>query len=349
MLPSAVLEEAQEELLDFRGSGMSVMEISHRSALYQELAHDAESRLRRLLLIPDDYRVLFLQGGATGQFAAIPLNLAAAESTVAYVDSGIWAMKAIDEAKRFVSTVHVVASSRREGYLSVPQVPAEGAFRDARYLHYTANETIGGLEFQVPPETGAVPLIADMSSNLLTRVLDIPRYGLIYAGAQKNLGPAGVTVVIVREALLGEVPSRAPAILDYVRQSLEGSMLNTPATYPWYLLGKVLLWLESRGGVPEMERESLRKSDLLYSAIDGSGFYANSIRPDSRSRINVPFTLPTPALERRFLDEAAAQGLRNLEGHRSVGGLRASLYNAMPFEGVTALVRFMADFEARHG
>lgn len=348
-LPLSVLTKAQAELLDYQGTGMSVMEMSHRSPPYQDLAEASEARLRRLLGIPDDYRVLFLQGGATAQFAAVPLNLVGAEATVAYLDTGIWSQKAIEEAERFVGRVCIAGSSRETGYRGLPEVSALNLPDSAAYLHYTANETIGGVEFKDPPEPGQRPLIADMSSNLLSRVLDIRRFGLIYAGAQKNMGPSGVTVVIVRQDLLDQVPSRAPAVLDYGRQSAQGSMLNTPATYPWYLLGAVLEWLEAAGGVPFMDQESTRKSEFLYAAIDASALYRNDIEAVARSRMNIPFRLVEPQLESLFLKEARERGLVNLEGHRSVGGLRASLYNAMPYEGVVALVGFMRDFEARHG
>ena len=348
MLPAEVLIKAREEMIDFRGSGMSVMEISHRSDLYREVAESSELRLRRLLAIPYHYGVLFLQGGASAQFAAVPLNLVGASDRVAYVDTGIWSQKAIEEARRFVGEVVIAASSEGTGYSRLPAREGWSDIKGAAYLHYTANETIGGLEFHSIPEVGDLPLVCDMSSNILSRPMEVSRFGVIYAGAQKNIGPSGLTVVLVREDLLQKVASRAPRILDYAAQAKNGSMLNTPPTYPWYLLGLVLEWLEAQGGVAAMDRASHRKSERLYDILDRSSLFDNPIDPSSRSRMNVPFTLRQPALEPLFLKAARERGLVNLEGHRSVGGFRASLYNAMPYEGVEALVACLQDFEARH-
>mgnify|MGYP006275760615 CR=1 FL=1 len=349
MLPLSVLEQAKAELTDFRGSGMSVMEISHRSDLYLEVAQCSELRLRKLLEIPDHYQILFLQGGATAQFAAVPLNLVEAQGRVAYVDTGIWSSKAIEEARRFTGEVIVAASSASTGYTRLPVEEEWKDFDGAGYLHYTSNETIGGLEFQSVPESAGIPLVCDMSSNLLSRPLDVSKFGLIYAGAQKNIGPSGITVVILREDLLKASASRAPRVLDYALQAQNGSMLNTPPTYPWYLLNLVLEWLEAQGGVHAMERENLRKSELLYRVIDQSSLFDNPMAQGSRSRMNIPFRIREASLTSMFLDEAREQGLVNLEGHRSVGGFRASLYNAMPFEGVELLASFLCDFDVRHG
>lgn len=349
MLPLEVLERAREELLDFKGSGMSVMEISHRSDLYQEVAEHAQARVRRLLGVPSNYHVLFLQGGASAQFAAIPMNLVEPSASVAYVDTGLWSLKAIEEAQRFTAKVIIAASTRDSQYSRVPDASEWVSLEAARYLHFTANETIGGVEFQDVPDAMGLPLVCDMSSSILSRPVDVSSYGLIYAGAQKNLGPSGLTLVVVREDLLEAVPSRAPKVLDYAEQARQGSMLNTPPTYPWYLLGLVLEWLESRGGVEAMEKENERKSSCLYEAIDRSSLFENPVARGSRSRMNIPFRILKDHLAPLFLKAARERGLVNLEGHRSVGGFRASLYNAMPYEGVSRLVECLADFEAQYG
>jgi phosphoserine aminotransferase len=348
MLPLEVLEQAREELLDFRASGMSVMEISHRSKTFSSLAEEAQIRLRELLAVPMNYKLLFLQGGATAQFAAIPLNLAGPESTVDYLNTGAWSKKAITEARRF-ARVHVAADEAASGYNSVPAAAAVHLSPQALYLHYTTNETIGGVEFPYIPESGTAPLVADMSSNLLSRPVPVERYGLIYAGAQKNIGPAGLTVVIVRDDLLGRARPGTPLVFDYQAQADENSMVNTPPTFVWYLAGLVLKWLQDQGGLPVIAARNEAKAQLLYRAIDASGFYRNPVAHACRSRMNVPFTLRDPRLDERFLSEARHAGLTNLEGHRSVGGMRASLYNAMPLEGVAALVAFMQEFERTHG
>lgn len=347
-LPEEVLEQARDELLDWRGSGMSVMEVSHRSKDFMAVASQAEADLRELLGIPDVYRVLFVQGGATGQFAAIPLNLAPADAVADYLNTGQWSSKAIAEARRYV-VVSVVADENASHYSSVPPPDSLRFTAGAAYVHYTPNETIGGVEFPYIPDCGAVPLVADMSSTILSRPVDVRRFGLIYAGAQKNIGPSGITVVIVRDDLLGKARDMTPSVLDYRAVADAGSMLNTPPTFGWYIAGLVFQWLKRQGGLAAAAERNRAKSALLYEAIDQSSFYANPVDPECRSWMNVPFTLARPELDKTFLAEAAAAGLANLAGHRSVGGMRASLYNAMPREGVEALVAFMADFEKRRG
>lgn len=348
MLPEAVLHRAREEMLDYRGTGMSVMEMSHRSKDYVAIAEKAEADLRVLMNIPANYKVLFLQGGATGQFAAVPMNLLRDKTAACYLNTGIWSGKALSEAKRYCE-VKQVASAKESGYITIPPRSEWQIDPDAAYLHYTSNETINGVEFQDVPDAGGLDLVCDMSSNILSRPVDVSRFGLIYAGAQKNMGPAGITVVIVREDLLGHARPGTPGILDYKVQAENGSMLNTPPTYPWYLLGLVLEWLIVQGGVPAIERRNIAKAEKLYAAIDASAFYSNPVEANCRSRMNVPFRLANPDLEKTFAAEAKAQGLVTLEGHRSVGGMRASIYNAMPEAGVDALIGFMAEFERKYG
>jgi len=348
MLPEPVLLRAQEELTEYHGTGMSVMEMSHRSKDFLAIAQQAEADLRDLMGIPDHYRVLFLQGGATSQFAMAPINLLRGKTRGCYVETGLWSEKAIAEAKRFCD-VSVVASSKAENYLSIPPRETWEIDPDAAYLHYTSNETIGGVEFSDVPDSAGLPLVCDMSSNILSRVIDVSRFGVIYAGAQKNLGPAGITVVIVREDLMGQVLPHTPSLFDYRVQAEQGSMVNTPPTYNWYLLGLVLEWIKVQGGVASIEERNLRKARKLYDAIDVSEFYSNPVDPIARSRMNVPFRLSDATLEKRFLQEAKAAGLVTLEGHRSVGGMRASIYNAMPEAGVEALIDFMSQFERRQG
>ncbi len=348
-LPVAVLEQAREELTDWNGSGMSVMEVSHRGKPFMAVAAQAEADLRELLAVPAGYRVLFLQGGATAQFAAIPLNLAAADSTVDYLNTGAWSKKAILEAQRLVGRVNVIADEAASKYTTVPAPQALRVSANAAYLHYTPNETIGGVEFPFVPECPGVPLVADMSSTILSRPIDVARFGLIYAGAQKNIGPAGLAVVIVREELTGRARRGTPSVFDYKAMADEGSMLNTPPTFAWYLAGLTFKWLKAQGGLAAIGERNRAKAQLLYAAVDASGFYANPVARDCRSWMNVPFTLKEPELDASFLTQARAAGLVNLEGHRSVGGMRASIYNAMPLAGVQALVDFMAEFERRHG
>lgn len=348
-LPLEVLERARAELIDWNGSGMSVMEVSHRGKAFTELAEQTEARLRALLAIPGDYRVLFMQGGATGQFAAVPLNLAAPGARTEYLNTGVWSAKAIEEARRLGVSVRVAADESASRYTTVPSREALRFDPGAAYVHYTPNETIGGVEFPYVPDSGTVPLVADMSSTLLSRPIEVGRFGLIYAGAQKNIGPAGLCLVIVREELLGRARADVPAILDYTRLAAHGSMLNTPPTFAWYVAGLVFEWIEAGGGLAAMAARNRAKADLLYGAIDTSGLYRNPVERTCRSWMNVPFTLERPGLEKHFLSEAAAEGLTHLEGHRSVGGLRASLYNAVPLAAVEALVGFMREFERRHG
>jgi phosphoserine aminotransferase len=348
-LPLDVLERVREELTDWRGSGMSVMEVSHRGKAFLEVAEAAESRLRSLLAAPGQYRVLFLQGGATGQFAAVAMNLAAPGAVADYINTGAWSKKAIAEARRLELKVNLAADEAASAYTTVPEASALRLTPGAAYLHYTPNETIGGVEFPYLPASGATPLIADMSSTLLSRPIDVSRFGLIYAGAQKNIGPAGLCVVIVREDLLGRARPGTPSIWDYAAVAAERSMLNTPPTFAWYVAGLVLEWIEREGGLTAMATRNRAKAERLYHAIDGSGFYRNPVAKHCRSWMNVPFTLARPELDQPFLAGARAVGLANLEGHRSVGGMRASLYNAMPLEGVEALVEYLQDFERKHG
>lgn len=348
MLPEVVLKRSQEELLDWQGTGMSVMEMSHRGQEFLSIARRAEEALREIMAIPDNYKVLFLQGGASGQFAAVPLNLARGRAHADYLDTGQWSKKAIAEGRRFCD-LHVAMSTQETGYNSIPP-PSEWTLRpEAAYVHYTPNETIGGVEFHWIPDTGNVPLVADMSSTILSRPIDVSRYGVIYAGAQKNIGPAGLTVVIVREDLVGHATQDMPATLDYKVQADADSMYNTPPTYAWYVAGLVFEWIRAQGGLASMAERNKRKAEKLYAAIAGSGFYSNPVEPVSRSWMNVPFTLADSELDTLFVKEAGRVGLKTLKGHRSVGGMRASIYNAMPEEGVDALVEFMADFERRHG
>jgi phosphoserine aminotransferase len=297
--------------------------------------------------VPKNYKVLFLQGGATGQFAAIPLNLTTPDSVVDYVNTGSWSKKAISEAKHYARVN--VAADAGEPYVSIPPVSGWKRTPDATYLHYTPNETIGGVEYHFVPDAGSVPLVADMSSTILSRPIDVAKFGVIYAGAQKNIGPAGLTLVIVREDLLGRARPATPAFMDFAAMAKDGSMLNTPPTFAWYMAGLVFQWLKRQGGLKAMGERNRAKAEKLYAAIDGSSFYRNPVAKDARSWMNVPFTLANPELDRTFTAEAKQAGLVTLEGHRSVGGMRASLYNAMPVEGVNALVDFMKTFEKQHG
>ncbi len=346
-LPLPVLERARAELPEWRDSGMSVMEMSHRGKDFGEIAGAAEADLRELLGVGADYAVLFLQGGATGQFAAAPMNLAGPGATADYLVTGSWGKKAVKEAGKYLDA-NVAADAGETGYTSIPEPASWRTTPDAAYLHYTPNETIGGVEFHQVPDVAA-PLVADMSSTILSRPLDVSRFGVIYAGAQKNIGPAGLTVVIVRRDLLDRARPETPLVVDYRAMAEAGSMLNTPPTFAWYLAGLVFEWLKGQGGLAAVGRLNERKKNKLYAAIDGSDFYANPVDPACRSWMNVPFTLADPALDARFLAQSAEAGLAALKGHRSVGGMRASIYNAMPEEGVDALIDFMADFERRNG
>jgi phosphoserine aminotransferase len=346
VLPESVLEQAQAEMLNCRDSGMSPMEMSHRGEEFMAIAAEAESDLRELLNIPTHYKVLFLQGGASTQFASVPLNLLRGKKQADYLQAGFWGKKAISEAKKFCE-VNVVANSESQNYVTVPPKTSWQCNADAAYFHYTPNETIGGLEMVEIPDVGNVPIVADMSSTILSRPIDVSRFGLIYAGAQKNIGPAGLTVVIVREDLIGTPLPNTPTMLDYQILAKENSMLNTPPTYAWYIAGLVFKWLKARGGLMAMAERNQRKAIKLYTAIDNSHFYSNPIDPHYRSLMNVPFILANENLNATFLAEAKESGLVALAGHRSVGGMRASIYNAMPEEGVQALIDFMNDFEGR--
>ncbi len=348
-LPEDVLLQAQAEMLDWHGSGMSVMEMSHRGKEFMSIAEQAEADLRALMAIPDNYKVLFLQGGASSQFAAIPMNLAGSTGRADYFRTGSWSKKAIAEGKRFCD-VRVTVDSEADGkFTTVPGAHEFNVTSDAAYVHYTPNETIEGVEFPYVPDTGGVPLVADMSSTILSRPVDVASFGLIYAGAQKNIGPAGLTLVIVRDDLIGNPINGTPTMFNYATQADAGSMYNTPPTYGWYLAGLVFKWLQDKGGLAGMAEINERKAGLLYAAIDGSDFYANPVDPACRSWMNVPFTLANPELDAEFLKQAGEAGLKTLKGHRSVGGMRASIYNAMPEEGVKALVDFMAEFERKNG
>ena len=348
MLPEPVLIRAREEMLEWHGSGMCVAEMSHRGKEFMSIAAQAETDLRELLAVPSNYKVLFLQGGASTQFAAIPMNLLRGAASADYLNTGSWSKKAIAEARRY-GQVHVAASTEAERFT---RAPAQGELTlsdAAAYVHYTPNETIEGVEFPYVPDVGDKPLVADMSSTILSRPIDVSRFGLIYAGAQKNIGPAGLVIVIVREDLLGQTLPATPTMLDYKVQADNDSMYNTPPTYAWYLAGLVFDWLKGIGGLETMGKINARKAELLYKTIDDSGFFKNPVEPASRSWMNVPFTLANPELDDTFIKEAKAANLTTLKGHRSVGGMRASIYNAMPQEGVEALVGFMQEFERKHG
>jgi phosphoserine aminotransferase len=346
VLPLEVLEKARDELLDWQGSGMSVMEVSHRSNAFLDVAAQAEADLRELLAIPGNYKVLFMQGGASAQFSLVPMNLSAPQDTADYINTGHWSQRGVTEAARYCR-VHVAGDAGG----SYGRVPPQNELRfsgGACYLHYTPNETISGVEFGYIPDSNGVPLVADMSSSILSRPIDVSRFGLIYAGAQKNIGPSGLTVVIVRDDLLGRARADTPHVFDYKAIADNHSMLNTPPTFAWYMAGLVFKWLRNAGGVQAMGERNRRKAALLYAAIDAAHFYKNSVALDSRSWMNVTFTLSRPELDPVFLADAAAAGLMGLKGHRVSGGMRASLYNAMPIEGVEKLTAFMSDFERRH-
>jgi len=347
-LPESVLRQARDEMLDWRGTGMSVMEMSHRSDEFVQIAETAEKDLRELAGVSDDYAVLFMQGGASSQFSTIPLNLLGENGSADYVNTGIWSKKAIAEASRY-GKVNVVASSEGSGFTTIPDQSSWQTTADAAYLHYTPNETIGGLEFDFVPDSAGTPLVADMSSSMLSRPVDVSRFGVIYAGAQKNIGPSGLVVVIIRKDLLGKARRETPTMMNYQVIADNGSMYNTPATYSWYLAGLVFKWLKEQGGVKAMGEVNLRKACKLYDFIDTNEFYANPIDPRFRSWMNVPFTLADDALNGEFLKGANARGLLNLAGHRSVGGMRASIYNAMPESGVDALIDYMTEFAKERG
>ena len=346
-MPLEVLERARAELVNWHEAGMSVMEMSHRGKEFVAIAADAERSLRKLLRVPAGYKVLFLQGGATMQFAGVPMNLLRGRKTADYVNTGVWSEKAIAEARKFCA-VNVAASSEDRKFTYVPPQDGWKLSPDAAYVHVCTNETIGGVEFHWTPDTGPIPLVADMSSHILSKPLDVSKFGLIYAGAQKNIGPAGLVVVIVRDELLGEALPGTPNVLDYKLQSDADSMLNTPPTFSVYLAGLTFQWLLERGGLEGIEQVNIRKAGLLYDYLDTQDFYSNPVAPADRSRMNVPFRLRDEALDAKFLAEAEARGLSQLKGHRSVGGMRASIYNAMPVAGVEALVEFMEAFRTKH-
>jgi phosphoserine aminotransferase len=348
-LPTAVLAQVQDEMLEWKGERASVMEVSHRGQAFIDCAAEAERDLRELMAVPDEYAVLFLQGGATTLAALLPLNLAGPERAADYILTGHWGEKALENAKPSLRA-QVAASSKAGGYRSIPDVAEWKLSENSAYLHYTPNETIHGVEFHAIPECGAIPLVADFSSSLLSRPVDVSRFGVIYGGAQKNLGPAGITIVVIRKDLLGKHGRQLPPIFELGNQASNDSMFNTPPTFSWYVVGLVLKWLKQQGGTAAIGERNARKAELLYACIDGSGgYYRNEVEADARSRMNVPFFLPNPELDKPFLKGAEAAGLLGLKGHRALGGMRASIYNAMPLEGVQALVDFMAEFRNKHG
>ena len=347
VLPKEVLAQARDEMMDWHGSGMSVMEMSHRGKEFMGIAAEAEADLRELMGIPADYKVLFLQGGASAQFGMIPMNLLRGKKTADYLNTGEWSKKAIGEAKKFCE-VNVVASSADKNFSYAPTQDQWKLNPNAAYVHYTSNETIGGVEIFWTPQTGNVPLVADMSSHILSRPIDVSKYALIYAGAQKNIGPAGLTIVIVRDDLIGETLPSTPNMYDYKVHADNESMYNTPPTFAIYVAGLVFKLLKAKGGLAAMEKTNIIKAGLLYDYLDSADFYHCPTSRENRSRMNIPFTLKDEALDDEFLKQAKARGLIQLKGHRSVGGMRASIYNAMPVEGVQVLVDFMRDFEESH-
>ncbi|HEX6530789.1 MAG TPA: 3-phosphoserine/phosphohydroxythreonine transaminase [Burkholderiales bacterium] len=345
MLPAEVLARAGDEMLDWRGSGMGVMEMSHRGKEFMGIAAEAEADLRGLLAIPQNYKVLFLQGGATLQFAQIPMNLLAGKGKADYVLTGEWSKKAVKEAKNYCD-VAIAASSEDRNFTYAPK--KFSTRKDAAYVHYCSNETIGGVEYHEIPKV-EIPLVADASSHFLSRPLDVSKFGLIYAGAQKNAGPAGLTFVIVRDDLIGKAAKGTPTVMDYKLQADADSMLNTPASYAMYVAGLVFKWIKQQGGLVSLEQKNIEKARLLYDYLDQSRFFHNPVAKEDRSRMNVPFTLKDSALDADFLKGAEARGMVQLKGHRSVGGMRASIYNAMPVEGIQQLVSYMKEFEQKHG
>ncbi len=347
MLPEQVLKTAAAEMLDYKGCGQSVMEMSHRSPEYEEIIHGAEALLRKIMNIPDNYAVLFLQGGASSQFAMVPLNLFRVSKKADFVNTGTWSKKAIAEAKRF-GIANVLATSEDKGYSYIPELDATKFSADADYFHITTNNTIEGTRFTALPDTKGVPLVADMSSNILSERYDVTKFGCIYAGAQKNVGPAGLTIVIIRKDLVGNALPLTPIMFNYKTHMDEGSMYNTPPCYSIYISKLVFEWIEENGGITAIEDMNKKKAALLYDCIDSSKIFKGTAAPKDRSLMNIPFTLPTEDLDKEFLKAAKAQGLINLKGHRSVGGMRASIYNAMPLAGVQKLVDCMKTFETNH-
>lgn len=347
-LPESVLRQAADEMLDWRGSGMSVMEMSHRGKEFISIHAEAESLLRELMGVPSNYKVLFLQGGAIAENAIVPMNMLRGRAGADYIDTGEWSKKSIKEAKKYCK-VNVAASSEAGGYTSVPRQDTWKLDPDAAYVHICSNETIGGVEYHWTPDTGDVPLVADMSSSFMSRPVDVSRYGLIYGGAQKNVGPAGVTLVIVRDDLIGQALPVTPSAFDYKIQAENDSMFNTPPTYTIYIAGLVFNWIKARGGLTAMEAHNRKKAAVLYDHLETTSFFYNPVAREDRSLMNVPFKLRDESLDEAFLKGAQARGMVQLKGHRSVGGMRASIYNAMPIEGVVALVEYMKEFEASHG
>ncbi len=347
ILPEEVMKKAASELTDWHDSGMSVMEMSHRSKEFISIAEKAEADIREIMSIPDNYKVLFLQGGASSQFAMVPMNLLGEKKTADYINTGSWSKKAIAEAKLFCN-VNIASTSESSNFMTIPPYSKWSLNPDAAYVHYTPNETIGGVEFHSIPETGDVPLVADMSSTILSRPINVSRYGLIYAGAQKNVGPAGLTIVIIRDDLIKGPIAGTPAMFSYQKHTKAKSMYNTPPTYSWYISGLVFAWIKAGGGLEAMAKINKRKAQKLYSAIDSSDFYTNPVEPGCRSWMNVPFMLARPDLDNKFLEQARESGLLTLKGHRSVGGMRASIYNAMPEEGIDSLIEFMIKFEKKN-
>ncbi len=346
-LPEVVLQQAAAEMLDWHGSGMSVMEMSHRGKEFIAIHAQAEKDLRELMGIPANYKVLFMQGGAIGENAIVPMNLLRGKTSIDVVNTGEWSKKTIKEAKKYAK-VNVVATSEADHFTSVPAFETWKLDPDAAYVHICSNETIGGVEYNFTPDTGDVPLVADMSSNILSRPIDVSKYGLIYAGAQKNIGPAGLTIVIVREDLIGQALPITPSAFDYQQQAEADSMYNTPPTYGVYIAGLVFQWIKAQGGLAAMEAHNRAKAAILYDYLASTSFYSNPVAADCRSLMNVPFRLKDDALDAEFLKGAQARGMLQLKGHRSVGGMRASIYNAMPVAGVQALVDYMKEFEAAH-
>jgi phosphoserine aminotransferase len=347
-LPEPVLHQAAEEMLDWHGSGMSVMEMSHRGKEFISIHAEAESLLRELLGIPSNYKVLFMQGGAIGENAIVPMNLIGKIGKADYINTGEWSKKSIKEAKNYAK-VNIAASGEASQFTAIPKQAGWKLDPEAAYVHICSNETIGGVEYHWTPDTGAVPLVADMSSNILSRPVDIAKYGLIYAGAQKNMGPSGVTVVIVRDDLLGRALPITPSAFNYQLQAENDSMYNTPPTYAIYIAGLVCKYIKAQGGLKAMEGHNQAKAALLYDYLDNSSFYRNPVAREDRSLMNIPFKLKDESLDDAFLKGAQAKGMIQLKGHRSVGGMRASIYNAMPVEGVKALVQYMKEFEVQHG
>jgi phosphoserine aminotransferase len=348
VLPEAVLRKAAAEMLDWHGSGMSVMEMSHRGKEFVSIAAKAESDLRALLSIPANYKVLFLQGGAIAENALVPMNLLAGKTAADYVNTGEWSKKSIKEAKKYCA-VNVAASAEDRNFTYVPPRETWKLDAAAAYVHVCTNETIGGVEYQWTPDTGAVPLVADMSSHILSRAIDVAKYGVIYGGAQTNAGPAGLTLVIVRDDLLDRALPITPSAFHWKEQAANDSMVNTPPTYAIYVAGLVFEWLLAQGGVAAIESRNIAKAKLVYDCLDRSEFYQTAVRKEDRSRMNVPFKLRDASLDEAFLKGAKERGMVQLKGHRAVGGMRASIYNAMPIEGVQTLVSYLEDFEREHG